>query len=451
MEALLEPLGVTCVNAREKMNTHPMRNPLGWELKSYAILHTRFKEILFLDADNVALRNPEYLFETAEFKQTGALFWPDFGRLSKRRPIWRLCGVEYRDEPEFESGQILINKEKCWKAVNLAFWYNDHSEFYYRYIHGDKETFHMAWRKLKADYAMPPFPIHRLTGTMCQHDFDGNRIFQHRNLRKWSLGGVNEQIEGFQLEEECFRFLRLLRNQWDGRVRGRTNYLLKNGFKLRPSSSDLNIYENVVARNEYELPERFERDDVILDIGGHIGSFSAACHARGSRRIFCFEAEKENAEMARKNLSGLDGVQVRHCAILDRAGPVSSELYPGEGSGLNTGGARIWMNSSGTVRARSLDSILKKFGRVRLLKLDCEGSEWPILIGSRELHRVEAICGEYHEMEKHELCSTREPLGRSLLKKLLSKRFERVKSQLDKENAKLGKFWASCPKPIELL
>ncbi|MFM7149963.1 MAG: hypothetical protein ACKO23_08985, partial [Gemmataceae bacterium] len=26
----------------------------------------------------------------------------------------------------------------------------------------------------------------------------------------------------------------------------------------------------------------------------------------------------------------------------------------------------------------------------------CEGAEWPILLTSRELQRVEAICGEYH-------------------------------------------------------
>jgi hypothetical protein len=34
--------------------------------------------------------------------------------------------------------------------------------------------------------------------------------------------------------------------------------------------------------------------------------------------------------------------------------------------------------------------------RVRLLKLDCEASEWPILLTSRRLDRIDAICGEYH-------------------------------------------------------
>jgi hypothetical protein len=35
---------------------------------------------------------------------------------------------------------------------------------------------------------------------------------------------------------------------------------------------------------------------------------------------------------------------------------------------------------------------------VRLLKLDCEGAEWPILLTSRRLHLIDEICGEFHEI-----------------------------------------------------
>ena len=48
--------------------------------------------------------------------------------------------------------------------------------------------------------------IHTLSGTMCQHDFDGNRVFQHRNGRKWSMY-ENPQVPGFDFEAECVRFI----------------------------------------------------------------------------------------------------------------------------------------------------------------------------------------------------------------------------------------------------
>ena len=34
--------------------------------------------------------------------------------------------------------------------------------------------------------------------------------------------------------------------------------------------------------------------------------------------------------------------------------------------------------------------------RVRLIKIDCEGSEFPILLTSRMLHLIDNIHGEYH-------------------------------------------------------
>ena len=215
MRMLVEPLGVTCINAQEVRESHPARILNGWELKPFALLHNPFREVLLLDADNVPLVSPDFLFETRQFADTGALFWPDFCRLEPTRSIWSLTGVAYRDEPEFESGQIVLDKKRCFRALSLAMWFNEYSDFWYSHIHGDKDTFHMAWRRLDAPYAMPERGIHALPSTMCQHDFDGRRIFQHRNGAKWSLRG-NPRIPGFSHEQECFRFIEQLEPHWSG-------------------------------------------------------------------------------------------------------------------------------------------------------------------------------------------------------------------------------------------
>ena len=215
--ALISRRGATFVDASKLRETKPARILQGWPLKAYAILNSRFENVLLLDADNVPIKNPEYLFKSRQFKKTGAIFWPDFGRMSRNNPIWNICGVKYKDEPEFESGQILVNKRKCWKALSLALWYNEHADFYYQHILGDKDTFHLAFRKLKQAYSMPSTPIWPLDGVMCQHDFKGKRIFQHRNLRKWVLNGDNPKTVGFLYERECIRYLDQLRKQLNGR------------------------------------------------------------------------------------------------------------------------------------------------------------------------------------------------------------------------------------------
>jgi hypothetical protein len=218
MQRLVEPFGVKCIDAFHFHENFPMRNPLGFELKCYAILHSCFREVLSLDADNVPIVDPTFLFDTAEYQRSGAIFWPDYGSLGPERKIWKLCDVPYREEPEFESGQTMIHKERCWEALNLAWWYNNHSEFFYNHIHGDKDTFHMAWRRTRTEYSMPSHRIESLEGVMCQHDFEGRRIFQHRNSHKWSFNGENKRIGGYVFEEDCLRYLDELKQLWDGTI-----------------------------------------------------------------------------------------------------------------------------------------------------------------------------------------------------------------------------------------
>jgi hypothetical protein len=213
---LLSPLKVECVDALRVRKQFPARRLQGWELKPYSILHSSFREIVFLDADNVPTVDPSFLFETSEYKATGAIFWPDYSSPNKKAlPIWRSTGLSQPTEREFETGQIVLNKETCWRALCLTMWFNENSDFYYRYLHGDKETFHLAFRKLRKSYALVPKSIKSLQGTMCQHDFSGRRIFQHRNTLKWDLIH-NPRVRGFLFEDLCLRFLAQLKGKWNG-------------------------------------------------------------------------------------------------------------------------------------------------------------------------------------------------------------------------------------------
>jgi len=215
-KALFDGLGVEFVDCMDKLAEVPSRRVGGWEMNPYAIIHSRFEEIIFLDADNIPLIDLEELFDWPQYRERHAVFWPDFGRLGPERSIWKLLQIEYRDECEFESGQIVVNKRECWNELNLTMCLNEYSDTYYQHIWGDKDTYHMAWRYLGTEYAMTPHLIHRLRSTMCQHDFSGNIVFQHRNMDKFRLERTNATIQGFRREPECFAHLERLRELWDG-------------------------------------------------------------------------------------------------------------------------------------------------------------------------------------------------------------------------------------------
>jgi len=228
MRRLLESVGgVYCMNVSDRDGGCQLD---GWEVKPYAIINSRFAEVLFLDCDNVPTRDPSELFEAEAYRRFGAVFWPDrwmgAGDPDHCRTIWKeaweACDVEQRDEPEFESGQMVIDKRRCWRALQLTMFFNRHSDFFYRWLLGDKDTFHMAWRRVGQPYGMPMFrPVQDCDGgpVIYQHDFQGRRFFQHRNEDKWDYDGGNITVPAFRHEEACLEYLQCLRQRWDGVVR----------------------------------------------------------------------------------------------------------------------------------------------------------------------------------------------------------------------------------------
>lgn len=227
MIALMESSGVACVDAWAMARDYPVRRLDGWELKPYAICNSRFAEVLYIDSDNVALRDPSFLFSEPDYLRYGAIFWPDryIGPGSAfewlKRETWELCRVPYRIEPEIEAGQLLIDKRRSWRALNVALHLNEHSDFYYAFFYGDKDTFHLAWRRCGMEYALAPYRLVNLgdSDAIVQHDFAGSPLFQHRNGDKWSLVWPNRQIPKFLNEAECFACLQELGRRWRPPVR----------------------------------------------------------------------------------------------------------------------------------------------------------------------------------------------------------------------------------------
>jgi hypothetical protein len=70
---------------------------------------------------------------------------------------------------------------------------------------------------------------------------------------------------------------------------------------------------------------------------------------------------------------------------------------------LNTGNGSVIWGAGEAVEKLAFDDLVDRVThhaerRVRLLKLDCEGAEWPILLTSQRLHLIDEICGEFHEI-----------------------------------------------------
>ena len=165
------------INALSVSRDHPVAVSEGWELKPHALLHAPFREVLLLEAGTQPLANPEKLFDDPAFQKTGAAFWPDAAAPGTDPALWNICGVPRPDEPAFDTGQVLADKARCWRALQLVRWLNSHPHFFHYYTHGEKGTFQFAFHKLKKSFAMPPVR----TGKKIQSGFAARPVFQRRS------------------------------------------------------------------------------------------------------------------------------------------------------------------------------------------------------------------------------------------------------------------------------
>lgn len=187
-------------------------------------------------------------------------------------------------------------------------------------------------------------------------------------------------------------------------------------WTFRDGTLDQVIFKLVVVFNEYRLPDRFMPDDIIVDIGAHIGAFAEAVVSRGCRNVYCIEPDRTNCEIAAAHLRPYveDGYVRLVRGAAWRSDKNADELYfdgyqpfPRSFTGMegiiNTGNGSVIWGRGESVAKVAFDDIVdlvtdRGRNRVRLLKLDCEGAEWPILLTSRRLGLIDEICGEFHEI-----------------------------------------------------
>jgi FkbM family methyltransferase len=176
-------------------------------------------------------------------------------------------------------------------------------------------------------------------------------------------------------------------------------------FPLRPGTNDEVIYHAVVTRNEYRVPDRLPSDSVVVDVGVHVGAFSYLALMRGASEVHGFEPEPSNYARAVDNLASFGGrIHLHNRAVWRSDTGVSRLNFWASTDAANTGGGTlIWETEGPAVDVVPFDVVVDMAThggrrRVDLLKIDCEGAEFPILLTSQRLDCIDRIVGEYHEL-----------------------------------------------------
>lgn len=440
MRRLAEELGGVTVRDAEQVEPRP-RILSGWASKVVSIYHSRFREVLYLDADQVPTCDPTYLFDDPRYQDKGVVLWPD--KLNSNGyditstafaagglPVPGSSRLPKHNKPSdyrpTESGQVLIDKSRAWPELSHCLFLNGHEDFFYPeprgkqtwLCYGDKSLWLLAWFQLHAtrggavDYFDPPFAMpddcgwtgDKKAGAFLQRDFSGKVIFQHRVLpgAKWGLHGTNHHPEDFQHADLCDQAIADLRSKWRGAVYEGNYPRPPEGFHCRLDKCDITLYQAVIFENEYRLPDAFPEGAVLLDVGANVGSFAWAAIERGAAQVHCVEPGAENFGYLLKNLGDNPRMAPYQIAAWRSDRPIGTgQLACAEGAFHNAGLSVVESADGESVTLYPFDQLVDTVTwggqrRIHTLKLDCEGAEWPILFTSRRLHLVDSICGEWH-------------------------------------------------------
>jgi FkbM family methyltransferase len=177
------------------------------------------------------------------------------------------------------------------------------------------------------------------------------------------------------------------------------------------------VFQEIFMEDFYGINTMLERipaKPVVIDIGANVGYFSFLLAAkRKDAMIYAFEPMQQNTTVFERNITLNAGLK-RHVQLQQKAvtgKPVPAITLYFDNHDHNTVIASVFNDfdthnqETVSIPAISLQEILAQnnLQQVDLLKMDCEGSEYPILYDSPETiwPVIKALAIEVHEMDNN--------------------------------------------------
>lgn len=190
--------------------------------------------------------------------------------------------------------------------------------------------------------------------------------------------------------------------------------------EIRILNERIKFYDHKNSRSVYIIGQEINRDyelsnlkiednDVIIDIGAHVGVVSTQLSKMNpNSKIYSFEPTANTFYCLSKNLemNNIKNVKAFNRAVTSNGRDIQMTM-----SSTNSGGSSHFFNNKrelisyvNTVQSVSINelitTILNETGadKIKLLKIDCEGGEYEIIKSLKPelFSKIEYMIGEFH-------------------------------------------------------
>jgi FkbM family methyltransferase len=179
-----------------------------------------------------------------------------------------------------------------------------------------------------------------------------------------------------------------------------TNYKFNiRSKKIFSKISDISMLYEVIICNEYG-EYNIRPKDTVIDIGAHIGGFSIMASKKANPGlVYSFEPFISTFEILKKNKEINDCHNLKIFNIAVGKETKESFMYIKDNNFAENSLCKK-TNKKMPIKITTLAKIFKdnKIKKCNLLKIDCEGAEYEILMNAKnELKLIDNIILEYHE------------------------------------------------------
>lgn len=188
---------------------------------------------------------------------------------------------------------------------------------------------------------------------------------------------------------------------------------------FREGTNDSILWKEVFNKNVYKVTEEDLKGSVVIDIGSHIGAFTALSICWGARKVLAVDPCSENMEVFNHNIYELGLIEKAEKLYENEAKiikytkglwtsyrSISVAAFPlGHAGRINTGGCHTLEDNSSSVSSTTIDSLLfhimiesdVKPPYKLIVKSDCEGAEAALFLHLEHFaNDCDLLVGEYH-------------------------------------------------------
>jgi|GEM_PF-1751789 len=173
-------------------------------------------------------------------------------------------------------------------------------------------------------------------------------------------------------------------------------------FIRKHVSSDIHVIEENFQQQQYSFLYPYLRGAVVMDIGANIGDTAILFCTRQAERVLAYEPHPFFAELFWRNvqLNKLEQkVTLFREGVGDQAASITLKDDASAGPTGTFGFKESHTAAATTIKVVPLSRVLAVVPRVDVLKMDCEGAEFPAILSCpAELLRKVGVMGiEYHK------------------------------------------------------